>query len=147
HDHVHTKVPKDPQSEQAQADRDALEAFAAQVDDKTQVMQNNGAWLLAVHFRFDAATFQADASFEDLVELLQKTSDSVRVTLEGHTDHFGSIEYNQNLSERRAEAVKQALLDKLGAGFDKRIKTIGYGESRPLVSGTTREEVEPNRRV
>ena len=51
---------------------------------------------------------------------------------EGHTDTRGSEVYNQQLSQRRAEAVKQALVQR---GVDPtRIQAIGYGETQPVSS-------------
>lgn len=55
-----------------------------------------------------------------------------RIEVGGHTDSKGSEEYNQNLSQRRAESVKRALVQR---GVDPmRISTVGYGESAPISS-------------
>ncbi len=63
----------------------------------------------------------------------------------GHTDSTGSEAYNQRLSERRAEVVKNALV---GNGVDpQRIRTVGYGESRPIASNATESGRQLNRRV
>ena len=52
--------------------------------------------------------------------------------MEGHTDTKGSEEYNQRLSERRAQAVANALTQR---GVDpQRIETVGYGETQPISS-------------
>ena len=56
-----------------------------------------------------------------------------RVRLEGHTDERGSREYNIGLGERRAQAVRRALL--LQGASDAQISTVSYGEERPAVSG------------
>lgn len=54
------------------------------------------------------------------------------IRVEGHTDATGSETYNQTLSERRAEAVKNALVQR---GVDpRRIQTVGFGESQPISS-------------
>jgi OOP family OmpA-OmpF porin len=52
------------------------------------------------------------------------------VSIEGHTDSVGSPEYNQRLSERRAEAVRAHLVDAHAIAPDRLI-TRGYGETRP----------------
>jgi len=63
----------------------------------------------------------------------------------GHTDSTGSEEYNQRLSERRAEVVKNALV---GNGVNpNRIRTIGYGETRPIASNASESGRQLNRRV
>ena len=67
------------------------------------------------------------------------------VIVEGHTDDRGPASFNQKLSEKRAEAVKAELI---ANGVDASlIKTIGYGESKPVASNDTREGRAKNRRV
>lgn len=63
-----------------------------------------------------------------------------RIKVEGHTDASGAEEYNQKLSQRRADAVKNVLVQQ---GVDsRRISTVGYGESQPISS-----DPAANRRV
>ncbi len=67
------------------------------------------------------------------------------IRISGHTDSTGSEEYNQKLSERRANAVKTALA---GMGVDPaRITTIGYGKSKPIASNASESGRLKNRRV
>jgi outer membrane protein OmpA-like peptidoglycan-associated protein len=67
------------------------------------------------------------------------------IRISGHTDSTGSADYNQKLSERRAEAVKSALV---GKGVNAaRITTIGYGEAKPIASNATEAGRQQNRRV
>lgn len=67
------------------------------------------------------------------------------VMIEGHTDAMGSDATNQQLSELRALAVRNALL---GRGVDAaRITTVGYGEARPVASNDTSEGRQQNRRI
>jgi outer membrane protein OmpA-like peptidoglycan-associated protein len=75
---------------------------------------------------------------------LQKYPDSI-VQVVGHTDNTASAEYNQNLSELRAEAVADKLMD-AGVAFD-RIETIGRGESDPVASNLSEAGKAQNRRV
>jgi peptidoglycan-associated lipoprotein len=70
---------------------------------------------------------------------------SIRVRLEGHTDERGSPEYNIGLGERRAQAVRRALLLQ-GVG-EGQVTTVSYGEERPAVTGQTEAEWAKNRRV
>jgi len=72
-----------------------------------------------------------------------KTADAV--VIEGHTDSSGDASFNQQLSEKRAEAVKAELVAK-GASADK-ITTVGYGESKPVADNATTEGRAKNRRV
>lgn len=65
--------------------------------------------------------------------------------VEGNTDSTGTATYNQALSERRAEAVKLALV--AGGMTDTAIESIGLGETNPLESNATREGRQENRRV
>ncbi len=67
------------------------------------------------------------------------------IRIEGHTDSRGSEAYNQRLSERRAEAVKRALLYQGIQGM--RINALGYGEAFPIATNTTSSGRQQNRRV
>ena len=67
------------------------------------------------------------------------------VLVEGHTDNTGSLQLNLDLSKRRAEAVRTALLD-MGISGD-RIRTIGHGPEYPVVSNNTAAGRQQNRRV
>ncbi|MCR4297995.1 MAG: OmpA family protein [Gallionella sp.] len=67
------------------------------------------------------------------------------VLVEGHTDSTGSDSFNQELSDRRANAVRTALIDK-GIGGD-RVTTRGYGEAYPIAGNDTSAGRQLNRRV
>jgi peptidoglycan-associated lipoprotein len=70
---------------------------------------------------------------------------NVTVTIEGHCDERGTREYNLALGNRRAYAVKAALV---AAGIDaKRISTISYGKERPAVEGSDEAAWAQNRRA
>lgn len=68
------------------------------------------------------------------------------VVIEGHTDNVGSEETNQELSQARASAIANVLIDSFRIGSD-RVKAIGYGESRPIASNDTDAGKQRNRRV
>jgi peptidoglycan-associated lipoprotein len=72
-------------------------------------------------------------------------STGTKVRLEGHTDERGSREYNIALAERRAQAVRRALMLQ-GAG-DGQLTTVSYGEERPATEGSDEAAYEKNRRV
>ena len=67
------------------------------------------------------------------------------LTVAGHTDSTGSEEYNQNLSQKRAESVKNALVQRGVAAY--RINAVGYGESQPVGDNETEFGRQQNRRV
>lgn len=68
-----------------------------------------------------------------------------QVIVEGHTDDRGAASFNQQLSEKRAKAVKAELVAR---GVDANvIKTTGYGEGRPIADNNTRDGRAKNRRV
>jgi peptidoglycan-associated lipoprotein len=70
---------------------------------------------------------------------------SRKVRLEGHSDERGSREYNIGLGERRAQAVRRALM--LQGVTDTQITTVSYGEERPAVAGGDDTSYARNRRV
>jgi outer membrane protein OmpA-like peptidoglycan-associated protein/tetratricopeptide (TPR) repeat protein len=86
-----------------------------------------------VFFDFGKATLQ-EASFEELKMMLtmMKQNQSMQVEIGGHTDDVGSDTFNKKLSQQRADAVKSYLSSNGISG--RRIKSVGYGEERPLVS-------------
>jgi peptidoglycan-associated lipoprotein len=70
---------------------------------------------------------------------------TAHVRLEGHTDERGSREYNIGLGERRAQAVRRALL--VQGVAEAQITTVSYGEERPAVAGSDEAAFAQNRRV
>lgn len=98
-------------------------------------------------YDYDSSTLrlQAVSSLEKLAELIQRNPNST-FTIEGHTDNFGTPEYNLQLSLARAESVKGWLVG--SAGIDAaRIQTRGLGMSRLLVKAGSVEAQQLNRRV
>lgn len=71
--------------------------------------------------------------------------DKTNILVAGHTDSTGSEEFNQTLSERRANAVKNIILAQ-GVAAD-RLTTIGFGESSPIADNNTDYGRQQNRRV
>lgn len=74
-----------------------------------------------------------------------KQCGDVKIEIGGHTDWQGPGKYNQALSERRANAVRDALLNR-GASADN-ISAVGYGESQPIADNRTRKGRAANRRT
>lgn len=102
---------------------------------------------LNVEFEFDKAIVRAIYGDElEAIANAMKEHDDILLVLEGHTDSRGSDAYNQDLSDRRAAAVKAKLVEDYGIPLG-RISTVGYGESRPIASNDTDEGRARNRRV
>ena len=81
----------------------------------------------------------------DKIFTILKSYPDIKIEIAGHTDSDGSKIFNQRLSQARVDTVKNTLIE-LGISPD-RIIAKGYGESRPLVPNTTRENKRKNRRV
>jgi outer membrane protein OmpA-like peptidoglycan-associated protein len=78
------------------------------------------------------------------VEILTRNPDWV-VEVAGHTDNVGNAKLNVELSEQRAEVVRDYIMQR---GIDRaRITVIGYGGSKPIVSNSDSQKREKNRRV
>lgn len=102
---------------------------------------------LLVNFELESAEVRPQFfdEIEEVADFMEQYPDVV-VELEGHTDNSGPSEFNQNLSERRAEAVGAVLVNE----FDiqaSRVTAVGYGEEQPMVSNDTRAGRQQNRRV
>ncbi len=86
----------------------------------------------------------AYVEIDRMAQVLQQYPET-RIRIEGHTDSTGSEQTNLELSQRRAEAVKTALISRGIA--PERVTALGYGESRPIASNATPEGRQLNRRV
>jgi peptidoglycan-associated lipoprotein len=98
-----------------------------------------------VFFDFDMSNIRDDqkAALSDNVSWL-KANSRVKMTVEGHCDERGTVEYNLGLGERRAKAVKDYLVA-AGIAAD-RVATISYGKERPFVLGHDESAWKWNRR-
>ena len=101
---------------------------------------------LRVNFDFNKYNIRKadEADMNKAVEFVKKYPNS-KVKIEGHTDSIGTDQYNQKLSERRAEAVQNYLIQK-GAVKKTNISTVGYGESKPIAENKTAKGRAENRR-
>ncbi|MCQ2342646.1 MAG: OmpA family protein [Paludibacteraceae bacterium] len=86
----------------------------------------------------------SEQSMTDLYEFLSHNPD-IRIKIMGHTDSVGKDAANQKLSEGRANAVRDELIQR-GIAAD-RLEAEGYGESRPIDTNDTDEGRQNNRRV
>ncbi|MDX1722714.1 MAG: OmpA family protein [Pseudomonas sp.] len=102
---------------------------------------------LDVKFDFDKSVVKAGShadikSLADFMKQYPQTSTAV----EGHTDSIGSDAYNQGLSERRANAVREVLVEQHGIESN-RVSAVGYGETRPVADNDSESGRAINRRV
>jgi outer membrane protein OmpA-like peptidoglycan-associated protein len=132
----------------AEAEVNRLEAALGQVAETRRTALGLVMNLGSDHLKFEFD--KADLRPEDR-ELLSRiagiimTSHDYTVSVNGHTDDVGSAEYNQKLSERRAEAVRDYLIK---AGLAPEILSVqGHGKSLPLVRGSSEAARAKNRRV
>ena len=109
-------------------------------------IQNMQKKMADIYFDFDKHELREDSlsTLRHHVELLKANAD-IKVLVEGHCDERGTEEYNLGLGERRASRVHQYFLD---AGIDaNRLKTISYGEMRPVEEGSNESAWSKNRRA
>jgi len=99
-----------------------------------------------VYFDTDKATIKPESykQLNELADLLKEKKD-LEIEIAGHTDNVGNEEYNQDLSQRRAEAIKSYLVKK-GANA-QHIRAAGYGDQQPIASNATPEGRAKNRRI
>ncbi|SFM89584.1 OmpA family protein [Thermodesulforhabdus norvegica] len=127
-------------------DKQALAQFVKDVFYEEVPEEEEVIVLRGIHFDFDKYDIKPEwvPVLDEGVEILKKHPD-IKIIIEGHTDSIGTDEYNQKLSERRAKAVFDYFVSH-GISPD-RMKTVGFGESRPKADNSTAEGRAINRRV
>jgi outer membrane protein OmpA-like peptidoglycan-associated protein len=127
--------------EEAVSLREKLESLKSQ---KTEV----GEMMTLGDFVFDSGKAsikqQAIDNFSKVMDFVAQFPENT-IRIEGHTDSSGSNELNLKLSQLRANAVKQLMIENGIA--ESRIESIGMGESKPVAENTTSEGKAKNRRV
>jgi len=133
------------QAEAAQAKADAAQAWA-EVKEAQETARGMVLTLSDVVFDTGGATLKPGAQLllDRLAGYLQQNP-GTRAIIEGHTDNVGSDAMNQQLSERRAQAVAAALQAR-GISLD-RLEMMGLGEAYPIATNDTSAGREENRRV
>ncbi|WP_419534122.1 OmpA family protein [Endozoicomonas sp.] len=102
---------------------------------------------LLVNFEFDSEVINQEGvdQIAKMGEFLQRYPEA-RIRIEGHTDARGKAAYNEQLSVRRADIIRQQLIEKHGIDAE-RIDAVGMGESEPVATNDTVEGRQQNRRV
>ncbi|MEN9373632.1 MAG: hypothetical protein RIR79_1184 [Pseudomonadota bacterium] len=99
-----------------------------------------------VYFDFDSFVIRPE--FQILIEAHAKhlkTDKSRQIAIEGHTDERGGREYNLALGQKRAEAVRRALM--LQGVSDAQIEAVSFGKERPAMQGGSDQAMAKNRRA
>ncbi len=112
-------------------------------------VDERGCWAMSNALLFDFDKYVIKKEFYSMLDETKKIFDdypTMRVQIDGHTDSVGTEEYNQKLSERRANAVMKYLVTKVGIDAN-RLKAVGYGELKPAYPNDTKENRANNRRV
>lgn len=142
-----TQVPGSTSGEGASTSSSALDGDAA-----AQGANGMGAYATGplshrvIYFDFDKSEIKPE--FADLVAAHARNLTShpnLRIKLEGNTDERGTREYNIGLGERRAQAVRRALM--LQGVAESQLTTVSFGAERPAVEGDDESAWAKNRRV
>jgi len=120
---------------------------AVTVEKETLALTEKVTIDLEVLFETDKAVVRPEhySKVAELAEFMTQYPNTA-VTIEGHTDSRGKNSYNQALSQRRVNAVKEVLISQFGIA-EGRLTAVGYGESQPKASNNTIEGRQLNRRV
>ena len=111
--------------------------------------QGNTIILRLVVLTFDSGASQIRPNNFNLLEKVEKAIDVFprsELTIEGHTDSHGGDEFNQKLSQERANSVQQYMINAMRIP-SYRLIAVGYGETRPVASNETASGRERNRRI
>jgi outer membrane protein OmpA-like peptidoglycan-associated protein len=121
-------------------------AQEVKANEMLRALQEKGRIALYIHFDTGKAVIKPESRniIAQIVALLKENPD-LRVAVEGHTDDVGNAPANQALSEKRAQAVVEAIAKE---GVDgKRLSAAGFGQARPIADNKTEEGKAKNRRV
>lgn len=142
-----TVMPKQPADEDGDGVPDDKDACPG--TPKGVAVDARGCWAISSDVLFDFGKATIKPEFDSFLGNTKKIFEkypTMKVQIDGHTDSTGPEAYNMKLSERRAEAVKDYLVNKVGISAD-RLTTVGYGEMKPAYPNDTKANRAKNRRV
>jgi outer membrane protein OmpA-like peptidoglycan-associated protein len=129
--------PPDPEEQVAKA----LDSIGAQQTDRGRAVRLSSAEFASGATRFEPSDTHR---FDSIVAVLRDHPE-IQLMIEGYTDGRGGETANQKIAAQRADAVRQALVER---GINEaRLRTVGVGESRPIADNATAEGRQQNRRV
>ncbi|RAU17175.1 hypothetical protein DN062_14820 [Nitrincola tibetensis] len=111
------------------------------VGDEIQLVMPGSITFATNEDRIDPSFYQTIDSVANVL----RQYDQTYINVEGHTDSTGALQYNQSLSERRAQSVSQRLIS--SGVSPMRVNAVGYGPSRPVADNSTAHGRALNRRV
>lgn len=138
------ECPDEPETDNGYRDEDGC---PDEPGENVRVTDGNVVLNHKIHFETGKAKLQSRSHsvLDQLADLLQHHPGIELLRIEGHTDDQGSKKMNRDLSQRRAEAVRNYLVD---AGVSpERLAASGFGESQPVASNDTEQGRAENRRV
>lgn len=128
--------------------RNDLQTMRTEFDADISAVAQGLQFILPVHFGFDDTNVRGDAmdALTRFAEIVSRHYTGALVTVEGFADPAGSPSYNVALSTRRAEAVRDYLMEQ---GISAQLRVVGYGEDRLVMPNAAKDDpgAELNRRV
>jgi outer membrane protein OmpA-like peptidoglycan-associated protein len=118
-------------------------------DEATILQEGNKVIIRLIGFTFPSGTATVEPKYFPILNKVQKAVSGFpysRVNIEGHTDALGDDNFNEQLSQKRADAIRTYLVANLTAD-PSNIIAIGYGEKKPIASNETNEGRALNRRI
>jgi len=134
------KCPDEPETKNGYQDEDGCP------DEVPQAVKKFTGVIQGINFKTNQATILPGSYgiLDEAVSVLKQYPD-IRLEIGGHTDSVGKADYNRDLSQRRADAVKTYLI---GKGIDAgRLTSVGYGLDRPIADNKTESGRSKNRRT
>ena len=114
--------------------------------DLAKEIKTQGYATIYINFDVDKSTIKPESqpAIDHVAQMLKDNPD-LNLTIAGHTDSSGTWAHNKTLSENRAQAVLEALVNRgIAAG---RLASVGYGQDKPIADNATEEGKAKNRRV
>lgn len=137
------KCPKEPGERGDDPEKEGCPQFVRRITGSSEIQITK-----QVEFEFDRAVIlpKSYRILDEVVRLLKANPEIKLVSVEGHTDNVGKIEYNERLSGERAAAVRDYLINKGGIAAE-RLTSKGLGSAKPLATNDTDDGRARNRRV
>lgn len=125
-----------------------MDAMKQEVDATEMFEEINKSGFVALYINFEtgksAIKTESQPIIDQIYEMLKQNPD-LKISIEGHTDNVGTTQSNQTLSDARAKSVMNALISK--GIIASRLKSKGWGMTKPVADNSTEEGKAKNRRV